>query len=145
MPKNATDAAEDLLKLRETICVVLGPDRELLGRFGRIIVNCYRFALRRDCRHADARLGHAQPVLFEGHVAHNFCPNRAACVRERGAPKSRTKLLCNSHAADHWTCFQYYRLQSGAREIKRGDKPIMPTADDDHVTIRAHKSGFPIF
>jgi len=48
------------------------------------------------------------------------------------------KFLSDSAAADHFAAFENERLEAAFSEIERGDKSIVPTADQDHALSERH-------
>jgi hypothetical protein len=53
-------------------------------------------------------------------------------VRERRTAKARMKLLRDGRAADHLAAFEDNGPQARPRQIARGDKSVVPAADDDN-------------
>src|SRR5437764_92588 len=78
-------------------------------------------------------------MLLKLHVADDFWPQRPSGVRKHGRAESRMKFLGDGCAANLSTALQDKRLESGTRQIKRGDQSVVTTADDYDVARIRHQ------
>ncbi len=80
----------------------------------------------------------------ELHVGDDRGPQRADGVRQRRAAVSRGDLLGDGCSADRRAPFEHERLETGPRQIERGDQAVVAGADDDrarHVRSAPYPSG----
>ena len=54
--------------------------------------------------------------------------------------EAREHLLGDGGAAEHVAALEHEHLLARAREVGRGDEPVVPAADDDRVVFAAHGS-----
>jgi hypothetical protein len=79
------------------------------------------------------------PALDEPHVTPDRLAQHREHVRAGRSAEARRELLGDAGAADDVAALEHQRPHPAAREVERGDEPVVPAADDDRIV--RHISG----
>ena len=78
-------------------------------------------------------------------VADDLGTEQAHDVGEDRELEAREDLLGDRRAADQVAALEHEHRSPGAREVRRGDEPVVPAADDDRVVpVRAGSGALPL-
>ncbi len=108
------------------------------SRFGDVVVEQERVAVRRRREDARIRLQDFAVEGFELHVERNVRTERTERVCERGSVETGMKFLSDGAAADHFAAFEDQGLEAALGEIESGNESVVTAADKSHALSERH-------